>query len=88
MKAISKNMLVASAKEYNVFELQNAIGQMDMVKVMRIAAKYFTANPVTPHLDAPSRLYIIIFQNEPAFRHQGWGEGNGRRIGCAPVFSQ
>ena len=35
---------VGISKEYNVFELQNAIGQMDIVKVMRIV-KYFTANP-------------------------------------------
>lgn len=35
---------VGISKEYNVFELQNAVGQKDSAKVMRIV-KYFAANP-------------------------------------------
>lgn len=35
---------VGISKEYNVFELQNALGQKDITKVMRII-RYFAANP-------------------------------------------
>lgn len=35
---------VGISKEYNVFELQNALGQKDITKVMRIIS-YFAANP-------------------------------------------
>lgn len=35
---------VGISKEYNVFELQNALGQKDIAKVMRII-NYFAANP-------------------------------------------
>lgn len=49
---------VGISKEYNVFELQNAVGQKDFTKVMRIVG-YFAANPKA----GPIQLVIPALYN-------------------------
>lgn len=77
---------VGISKEYNVFELQNAIGQMDMVKVMRIV-RYFTANPKA----APIQMLIPALYNYFAKMNLLFGIKGGEKemaaaLGVHPFF--
>lgn len=77
---------VGISKEYNVFELQNALGMQDMGKVMRII-KYFSANPKA----APIQMVIPALYNYFAkisllFGVKGGEKEMASAIGVHPFF--
>ncbi|WP_346319838.1 DNA polymerase III subunit delta [Chitinophaga sp. YIM B06452] len=77
---------VGISKEYNVFELQNAIGQMDMVKVMRIV-KYFTANPkAAPIQMLIPALYNYFSKMNLLFGIKGGEKEMAAALGVHPFF--
>lgn len=77
---------VGISKEYNVFELQNAIGQMDMVKVMRIV-KYFTANPkAAPIQMLIPALYNYFSKMNLLFGFKGGEKEMAAALGVHPFF--
>lgn len=71
-KSISAEMIkemVGISKDYNVFELQKAIGTMDTEKVFRIV-NYFAANPkANPLVMVLSNLYGYFFKVYTAAYH-------------------
>lgn len=77
---------VGISKEYNVFELQNALGQQDIGKVMRIA-RYFSANPKA----APIQMVIPALYNYFAKINLLFGVKGGEKemaaaLGVHPFF--
>ncbi len=77
---------VGISKEYNVFELQNALGQQDMGKVMRIV-QYFSANPKA----APIQMVIPALYNYFAKINLLFGVKGGEKemasaLGVHPFF--
>lgn len=77
---------VGISKEYNVFELQNALGQQDIGKVMRIV-KYFSANPKA----APIQMVIPALYNYFAkisllFGVKGGEKEMAAALGVHPFF--
>ncbi|MGX5817499.1 DNA polymerase III subunit delta [Chitinophaga lutea] len=77
---------VGISKEYNVFELQNAVGQQDMPKVMRIV-HYFSANPKA----APIQMVIPALYNYFAkinllFGFKGGEKEMASALGVHPFF--
>lgn len=77
---------VGISKEYNVFELQNAVGQKDMGKVMRII-NYFAANPKA----GPIQMVIPALYNFFSKMNQVFGVKGGEKeiaaaLGVHPFF--
>ncbi|ATL49515.1 DNA polymerase III subunit delta [Chitinophaga caeni] len=77
---------VGISKEYNVFELQNAVGSKDMAKVMRII-QYFAANPKA----GPIQMTIPALYNYFAKVNMVFGVKGGEKeiagtIGVHPFF--
>lgn len=77
---------VGISKEYNVFELQNAIGQKDMGKVMKII-QYFAANPKA----GPIQMVLPALYNFFAKMSQLFGVKGGEKeiaaaLGVHPFF--
>lgn len=77
---------VGISKEFNVFELQNAIATKDLPKAVRII-QYFEANPkVAPiQLVLPS-LYSFFSKVYMVFGASGGEDGIARQIGVGPYF--
>ncbi|WP_126247319.1 DNA polymerase III subunit delta [Chitinophaga rhizosphaerae] len=77
---------VGISKEYNVFELQNAIGQMDMTKAMRIV-RYFSANPKAAPIQVviPS-LYGYFAKINLLFGAKGGEKEMAAALGVHPFF--
>ena len=74
------------SKENNVFELQNAIRQMDMVNVMRIV-KYFTANPkAAPIQMLIPALYNYFSKMNLLFGIKGGEKEMAAALGVHPFF--
>lgn len=77
---------VGISKEYNVFELQNAIGQKDMGKVMRII-KYFAANPKAgPIQMVLPALYNFFSKMSQIFGVKGGEKEIAAALGVHPFF--
>lgn len=77
---------VGISKEYNVFELQNAIGLKDMGKVMRII-QYFAANPKA----GPIQMVLPALYNFFSKMSQIYGVKGGEKeiaaaLGVHPFF--
>ncbi|QHS60315.1 DNA polymerase III subunit delta [Chitinophaga agri] len=77
---------VGISKEYNVFELQNALGQKDIAKVMRII-RYFAANPKAGPIQMvlPS-LYNFFSKMIMVFGVKGGEKEIAAAIGVHPFF--
>jgi DNA polymerase-3 subunit delta len=77
---------VGISKEYNVFELQNAIGQKDITKVMRIIT-YFSANPKAgPIQMVLPALYNFFSKMSIVFGVKGGEKEIAAAIGVHPFF--
>ncbi|WPQ62413.1 DNA polymerase III subunit delta [Chitinophaga sancti] len=77
---------VGISKEYNVFELQNAIGQKDMGKVMRII-QYFAANPKAgPIQMVLPALYNFFSKMSQLFGVKGGEKEIAAALGVHPFF--
>lgn len=77
---------VGISKEYNVFELQNAIGQKDMGKVMRII-HYFAANPKAgPIQMVLPALYNFFSKMSQIFGVKGGEKEVAAALGVHPFF--
>lgn len=77
---------VGISKEYNVFELQNAIGQKDMGKVMRIIS-YFAANPKAgPIQMVIPALYNFFSKMNQIFSVKGGEKEIAAALGVHPFF--
>lgn len=77
---------VGISKEYNVFELQNALGQQDMPKVMRII-KYFSANPkAAPIQMVIPALYNYFSKISLLFGVKGGEKEMAAALGVHPFF--
>ncbi|WP_440133640.1 DNA polymerase III subunit delta, partial [Chitinophaga sancti] len=77
---------VGISKEYNVFELQNAIGQKDMGKVMRII-QYFAANPKAgPIQMVLPALYNFFSKMSQIFGVKGGEKEIAAALGVHPFF--
>jgi DNA polymerase-3 subunit delta len=77
---------VGISKEYNVFELQKALTQRDVLKANKIAI-YLAANPK----DNPLPQVLIILYNFFKSVGHSWDAGQVRRkfgfgVGCKPFF--
>ncbi|MCH5597454.1 DNA polymerase III subunit delta [Niabella ginsengisoli] len=77
---------VGISKEFNVFELQNAIATRNLAKAIRII-QYFEANPkVAPiQLVLPS-LYSFFNKVYMVFGASGGEDGIAKQIGVGPYF--
>ncbi|ASZ14316.1 DNA polymerase III subunit delta [Chitinophaga pendula] len=77
---------VGISKEYNVFELQNATGQKDFGKVMRII-QYFTANPkAAPIQMTIPALYNYFSKVSMVFAVKGGEKDIASALGVHPFF--
>jgi DNA polymerase III subunit delta len=77
---------VGISKEYNVFELQNAVGTKDMGKVMRIV-KYFGANPkASPIQMTIPALYNYFAKINLVFGIKGGEKEIASALGVHPFF--
>jgi DNA polymerase III subunit delta len=77
---------VGISKEYNVFELQNAIGQKDITKVMRII-HYFSANPKAgPIQMVLPALYNFFSKMSMVFGVKGGEKEIAAALGVHPFF--
>ncbi|SFP07310.1 DNA polymerase III, delta subunit [Chitinophaga sp. YR627] len=77
---------VGISKEYNVFELQNALGQKDISKVMRIIG-YFAANPKAgPIQMVLPALYNFFSKMSMVFGVKGGEKEIAAAIGVHPFF--
>lgn len=77
---------VGISKEYNVFELQNAIGQKDITKVMRII-HYFSANPKAgPIQMVLPALYNFFSKMNQVFGVKGGEKEIAAALGVHPFF--
>lgn len=77
---------VGISKEYNVFELQNAVGQKDMAKVMRIV-RYFAANPkASPIQMTIPALYNFFAKINLVFGVKGGEKEIAAALGVHPFF--
>lgn len=77
---------VGISKEYNVFELQNALGQQDLPKVMRII-NYFTANPkAAPIQMVIPALYNYFSKISLLFGVKGGEKEMAAALGVHPFF--
>jgi DNA polymerase-3 subunit delta len=77
---------VGISKEYNVFELQNAIGQKDMGKVIRII-HYFAANPKAgPIQMVLPALYNFFSKMSMVFGVKGGEKEIAAALGVHPFF--
>lgn len=77
---------VGISKEYNVFELQNALGQQDMPKVMRII-NYFSANPkAAPIQMVIPALYNYFSKISLLFGVKGGEKEMAAALGVHPFF--
>jgi DNA polymerase III subunit delta len=77
---------VGISKEYNVFELQNAVGQKDMSKVMKIV-KYFAANPkASPIQMTIPALYNFFAKINLVFGVKGGEKEIASALGVHPFF--
>ncbi|QEH41066.1 DNA polymerase III subunit delta [Chitinophaga sp. XS-30] len=77
---------VGISKEYNVFELQNALGQQDMPKVMRIV-RYFSANPkAAPIQMVIPALYNYFSKINLLFGVKGGEKEMASALGVHPFF--
>jgi DNA polymerase-3 subunit delta len=77
---------VGISKEYNVFELQNAIGQKDISKVMRII-NYFSANPKAgPIQMVLPALYNFFSKMNLVFGVKGGEKEIAAALGVHPFF--
>ena len=77
---------VGISKEYNVFELQNAIGQKDITKVMRII-HYFSANPKAgPIQMVLPALYNFFSKMNLVFGVKGGEKEIAAALGVHPFF--
>lgn len=77
---------VGISKEYNVFELQNALGQQDMPKVMRII-RYFSANPkAAPIQMVIPALYNYFSKINLLFGVKGGEKEMASALGVHPFF--
>ncbi|UYQ91571.1 DNA polymerase III subunit delta [Chitinophaga horti] len=77
---------VGISKEYNVFELQNAVGQKDMGKVMRIV-RYFAANPkASPIQMTIPALYNYFAKINLVFGVKGGEKEIASALGVHPFF--
>ena len=76
---------VGVSKDYNVFELQNAIGRRDPVMCNRIV-NYFAANPKKNPIQQVLPLLYGYFL-KVMFYHQLENKSDAAKVlGCAPVF--
>ena len=76
---------VGISKDYNVFELQNAIGRRDPVMCNRIV-NYFAANPKKNPIQQVLPLLYGYFL-KIMFYHQLENKSDAAKVlGCAPVF--
>src|SRR5690606_32287227 len=77
---------VGISKEFNVFELQNAVATRDLAKAIRII-QYFAANPkIAPiQLVLPS-LYSFFSKTYMIFGAPGGEDAIARQIGVGPYF--
>jgi DNA polymerase-3 subunit delta len=77
---------VGISKEYNVFELQNAIGQKDITKVMRII-HYFSSNPKAgPIQMVLPALYNFFSKMNMVFGVKGGEKEIAAALGVHPFF--
>ena len=77
---------VGISKEYNVFELQNAVGQKDFTKVMRIV-QYFAANPKAgPVQMVIPALYNFFSKVNLVFGVKGGEKEIAATLGVHPFF--
>ena len=77
---------VGISKEYNVFELQNAVGQQDFIKVMRIV-NYFAANPKAgPVQIVIPALYNFFSKVNLIFGVKGGEKEIASTLGVHPFF--
>lgn len=77
---------VGISKEYNVFELQNAIGQKDMGRVMKII-QYFAANPKAgPIQMVLPALYNFFSKMSQLFGVKGGEKEIAAALGVHPFF--
>ncbi|HJT72575.1 MAG TPA: DNA polymerase III subunit delta [Chitinophaga sp.] len=77
---------VGISKEYNVFELQNALGQKDIEKVMRII-RYFAANPKAgPIQMVLPALYNFFSKMNMVFGVKGGEKEIAAALGVHPFF--
>ena len=77
---------VGISKEYNVFELQNALGQKDIGKVMRII-RYFAANPKAgPIQMVLPALYNFFSKMNMVFGVKGGEKEIAAALGVHPFF--
>lgn len=77
---------VGISKEYNVFELQNAIGQQDMQRTMRII-NYFSANPKAgPIQMVIPALYNYFAKINLLFGIKGGEKEMASALGVHPFF--
>ncbi|RAJ02534.1 DNA polymerase III delta subunit [Chitinophaga skermanii] len=77
---------VGISKEYNVFELQNAVGAKDMQKVMRIV-QYFSANPkAAPIQMTIPALYNFFSKLNMLFSVKGGEKEMASALGVHPFF--
>jgi DNA polymerase-3 subunit delta len=77
---------VGISKEYNVFELQNAVGQQDFIKVMRIV-NYFAANPKAgPVQMVIPALYNFFSKVNLIFGVKGGEKEIASTLGVHPFF--
>lgn len=77
---------VGISKEYNVFELQNALGQQDMPRVMRII-NYFSANPkAAPIQMVIPALYNYFSKISLLFGVKGGEKEMAAALGVHPFF--
>ena len=74
------------SKEYNVFELQNALGQKNTAKVFRIIA-YFAANPkAAPIQMTLPALYNFFAKVNLVFSVKGGEKEIAAALGVHPFF--
>ncbi len=79
-------MYVGISKEYNVFELQNATGQKDFAKVIRII-QYFSANPkAAPIQMVIPALYNFFSKINLIFGVKGGEKEIAAALGVHPFF--
>jgi len=77
---------VGISKEYNVFELQNAVGQQDFIKVIRIV-NYFAANPKAgPVQMVIPALYNFFSKVNLIFGVKGGEKEIASTLGVHPFF--
>lgn len=76
---------IGISKDYNVFELQNAIGRRDVVMCNRIV-NYFAANPKRNPIQPVLALLYGYFM-KIMFYHQLENKSDAPKVlGCAPMF--